>query len=148
MNEQEMINVIGTLFVQHWSYFVGGLITFLTGFAFLTWRIANGFHHREKKLLQSELEHQKDRFSQYESIVEQRISLLQSEAELLSKKINPKENIVLYQGAIKEGELTNLDADNRAMFMRDLNKANEGIKSFLDKTEVINSVLKSLVHVI
>lgn len=150
MSEQEIINAVGTLIVANWTYFLGGLVAFTTGCIFLSWQIANAFHRRDKELLQAELNHQKERFTQFESIVEQRISLLQAEAESLNKKANPsKEPLILYQKAIGSDESAGTKSEEeRPMFSRVPVKETDKIKDVLNRTEIISSILKSLIGVI
>jgi hypothetical protein len=148
MSEQELINSIGTMFVNNWSYFLGGFITFLTCCMVISWKVASGFHLREKRILQTELAHQKERFSQYESIVEQRISLLQSEAEALSRKAGKVEDLILYQRSDELVEHKSQDTAEKPMFMRVPAKESDRIKSFIEKTDLINSILKSIGGVI
>lgn len=145
MTEQEIINAVGILIVSNWSYFLGGLIAFTTGCVLLSWRIASAFHRREKELLQAELNHQKERFSQFEAIVDQRISLLQTEAESLNKKINhSKEPIILYQKAIGSDEASDTKKDELPIFSRVTAKETDKIKEVLNRTEIISSILKNV----
>jgi len=148
MSEQELINSIGAMFVNNWSYFLGGFITFITCCMVISWKVASGFHLREKRILQTELAHQKERFSQYESIVEQRISLLQSEAEALSKKAGKVEDLILYRRSNEIDKPDSQEAGEKPMFLRASAKESDRIKSFIEKTDLINSILKSLGGVI
>lgn len=85
MNEAELIALVGTAIVKNWTYIAGAIFAFVSGSIFLCWNVSKSFHKKECELLQKELDNQKERFSQYESIVEQRINLLQSETEYLVK---------------------------------------------------------------
>lgn len=147
MSEQELINSVGTMVVNNWTYFLGGFITFLSCCMVVSWKISRGFHLRENRILRTELAHQKERFSQYESIVEQRINLLQSEAEALSKKAR-KEDLILYQRSDETIKNSSRRTDDKAAFLRAPTKESDRIKNFIEKTDLINSILKSLGGVI
>jgi len=144
MSEQEIITSIGTMIVNNWSYFLGGFLSFLTCCMIVSWKIASGFHMREKSILQTELAHQKERFSQYESIVEQRISLLQSEAEALSQKVGKQDKLILYQRSNEVDEHKSHTDSESPMFMRVPAKESDRIKNLIEKTDLINSILKSV----
>ena len=146
MSEQEIINAVGTLIVSNWTYFLSGTVTFLTGCIFLSWQIANAFHRKERELLQAELTHQKERFSQFETIVEQRINMLQVEAELLNKKVNPSKDPMFPYGAGTGGgggELSNTKSNEQAMLKIDSDKEADRLKELINRTEVISSILKT-----
>ncbi|WP_444957518.1 hypothetical protein [Microbulbifer sp. ZKSA002] len=88
MTDEELITFIGKSVVNNWEYIVSIYFALLSGGVALSWMISNLIHKKEIKVLQLEITHQKERFSQFESIMEQRIASIQSEAEMLQRKIS------------------------------------------------------------
>ncbi|WP_444916942.1 hypothetical protein [Microbulbifer sp. JMSA003] len=88
MTDEELITFIGKSVVNNWEYIAGIYFALLSGGVALSWMISNLIHKKEIKVLQLEIAHQKERFSQFESIMEQRIASIRSEAEMLQNRLS------------------------------------------------------------
>lgn len=159
MTQEDIALSVGTLIVSNWTYFVGGVVTFISASILLSWKIAKSLHQKESDLLRTELSYQNERFSQYEAVVEQRISLLSKEAELLRHKINPSEELILYQSAApKKESKTKENASKigislepsyaRASAKEPEESVVKQVKNILDKTDIISSIIKAATLVV
>jgi len=157
MTDEEIGNLIGLFLAQNWSYFLGGFIAFIFSCILLSWRISKSLPQREVELLKTEIAHQKERFSQYISIVEQRINLLQGEADALNRKLNPKKQpSVLYQSPVTNQEpkerTETEELINKPMFSRraptEAEKDEQRIEKLLDRTDIIKDIIASVWKII
>ncbi len=144
MTEEELGKLLGAVVFNHWEYVLGVLGTFIAACVVLSWKISKSFHQKECDMLRTEISHQKDRFSQYEAVVEQRINLLQAQAEQLTEKLSPKPQI-FYQGPVIPKEQTACSPDEDVRFSiapePDQPSGNR-LQDFLDKTDLINRAIK------
>ena len=115
------------------------LLTAVVSNAIRIRNIATAFHKKEITILNSEINHQRERFNQYESIVEQRINLLTSEAETLKNKLLPDdEPMILYQSAVKP----NPHGVSESGKEEDIESGSK-VSEFIAKTDIINIILKN-----
>lgn len=150
MTEEELGNLLGMVMFNHWEYVLGILGTFIAACGILSWKISKSFHQKECDILRTEISHQKDRFHQYEAVVEQRINLLQSQAELLTEKLSPKPQI-FYQDSVLHDEQTTCDPDEAIRFSiapKPDQSSGSRLQVFLEKTDLINRAIKLATGVI
>lgn len=87
MDNQEIVLVVGTFVIENWKYLLSGFVGLLCSVAALCWLILGLLHKKEVRILELQLSQQRDSFTQFESIVEQRFKVLQKEAEQLKSKL-------------------------------------------------------------
>lgn len=92
MTEQDLINLVGGFAVNNWQYLVGGLFASFAAIASISWAIAGHSHQKEIKILELELDHQKERFGQFETIMQNKLELIESQANALKIQISKEEN--------------------------------------------------------
>ena len=152
MSDQEMITFAGTVLVNNWKYILGGIVAMLSLGVTSSWWLAKTLHKKEIEVLKLELSHQKDRFNQFTSIVDQRVSLLKSEAESTRKAIEDKgaqtgdlPHLESKDTQNIQGYIYNRDTveDNVAEQERYYNSQNEAEK-FLAKTDGITDILEKV----
>lgn len=160
MTEIELINFSSTALVNNWKYIFAGILTLISACIAAAWWFSNIVHKKEIRILQLELTHQKERFNQFESIVEQRVLALQHEAELLQRKAvhsTSKSDVLLNHTDPISSDNENLDsptflrkdADTTEIVEPDNSHSSPSkIKTFLEKTDIINGILKSVVGLV
>tara|TARA_R110002012_G_C11644361_1_gene610916 strand:+ start:807 stop:1289 length:483 start_codon:yes stop_codon:yes gene_type:complete len=160
MTDLELINFTGTTLVNNWKYIFAGFFTFISACVAATWWFSNILHKKEIRVLKLELTHQKERFNQFESIVEQRVLALQHEAELLQRKTTPSSTDSVADLSQKEMNLGDDEYLDIPVFLRKAADSTEvaepannysspsKIKEFLEKTDIINSVIKTAVGLV
>ncbi|MGK0235381.1 MAG: hypothetical protein ACI9EK_001917 [Psychroserpens sp.] len=157
MEEQELIKFLGTTIVNNWIFIFTSFFTILGSCIAGSWWLSNIFNKQKISILQLQLRNQNDRFTQFESIVDQRINFLKHEAELLQNKVstNPPKTIVESSQSSQSNYL------DTTAFLRKSNEEslevtepkNEylvsvKIKNFLESTDVINRIIKTASYII
>lgn len=158
MTDPELINFTGTTLVNNWKYIFAGVLTFISACVAATWWFSNILHKKEIRVLKLELTHQKERFNQFESIVEQRVLALQHEAELLQRKVAPSNtnnntaSSHTVEPTSSDGEYLDIpaflrkEADTTAVAEPEGDYSSPSkIKQFLEKTDIINNVLRAAI---
>jgi len=158
MTDPELINFAGASLVNNWKYVFSGILAFISACVAAAWWFSNILHKKEIRVLQLELTHQKERFNQFESIVEQRVLTLQHEAELLQRKAMPSStnnNVLSSHTAdptLSDDEYMDIpvffrkEADTTAVAESEGSYSSPSkIKQFLEKTDIINNILKAAV---
>ena len=154
MSDPELVKFIGETVISNWKYILSSIIALIGGAVALSWFVSNLIHKKEIRLLQLELSHQKDRFSQFETIMEKRILMLQNEAELLSKSLtheNPAK--ILNQSNSNTDEVAYMDvpaflrkgdeseqqvAENQSEYKVKENN----LVSLIERTDLIKAIIK------
>ncbi len=162
MTDQEIVIFAGNTLVNNWKYLLTGILTTIGAGVAGAWRLSKLLHGKEVELLKLQLAHQNERFSQYESLVEKRISIIKREAELLQRKatsserryvdnppIVPESNsdIVEYLD-IPSFLRRSVDDDMEVREPKVEYGATDRIGKFISETDVINNILKRAIGLI
>ena len=146
MEEKELINFVGNMLVGNWKLISGVFFTVFGSCIAGSWWLSNILHKKEIRILQLELSNQKERFTQFESIVEQRITFLNQEAELLQEKKLANHTDSEFNKSTNQRVDGKADLDNyldMPAFMRKsagVEDSSTMTTEFLDKTDAISKI--------
>ncbi|HFQ5433910.1 hypothetical protein HJ205_23160 [Vibrio parahaemolyticus] len=137
MNEQ-LASFVGDAVLNNWLSLISLAVTFCAGLVALTWFVSNLVHKREIRLLELQLAHQKEQFSQFEMIVNQRVDALKEQASLVEDAI---------ENDNRKHDLPNVNKE--IMFSKELIVSEEkesSMSAFLKNTEALSGLLSSFMR--
>ena len=137
MDKNQLIITIGTAVLDQWQYLLSSVFAIILTCIGLAWLLSNLLHKKEIRMLELQLSQQKETFSQFEAIVEQRVSVLQQEAEILKAKAIPQNN--------EEINSNNNGGINDAYAVAEPSgkyRVKSKLTEFIERTDLINKVIK------
>lgn len=137
MNEQ-LTSYIGEAVLTNWLSIVSLFFSFCAGLVTLTWFVSNLIHKREIRLLEIQLAHQRDQFSQFECIVNQRVDALKEQAGLIEGVMDEDAN---------EDPKVHREQIMYSKEQREPIKQESSLSKFLKNTEALSGVITSIMRV-
>ncbi|WP_104023908.1 hypothetical protein [Vibrio hyugaensis] len=137
MNEQ-LASYIGEAVLNNWLSMISLLFSFCAGLVALTWFVSNLIHKREIRLLEMQLAHQKDQFSQFECIVNQRVDALKEQAGLVEDIVGEDTN---------EAPKVHREQIMYSKEQREPKAKESSVSKFLKNTEALSGLITSIMRV-
>ncbi|MDC5706635.1 hypothetical protein [Vibrio europaeus] len=137
MNEQ-LAYYIGEAVLSNWLSMISLFFSFCAGLVALTWFVSNLIHKREIRLLEIQLAHQKDQFSQFECIVNQRVDALKEQAGLVEDIVGEVTN---------EGLKVHREQIMYSKEQREPKTKESSLSKFLKNTEALSGLITSITRV-
>ena len=142
MEEQQIINIVGSFVFENWKSVLSAFVGLIGGVVSLCWFILSLLHKKEIRMLELQLSQQRESFNQFEAIVEQRIQVLQKEAEQLKNKVVPKTNEDSEQNIV--GAESNVIKLSQKSGNKDEVVEDNRLSTFLKKTDMITNTISIL----
>lgn len=160
MTEQEIANLIAKYLVGNLGAVLTSLVALIVTTSTLTWFIFHTIHKKEVAILKQRIEANEDNFNQFSRIMEQRLVMAETYAELIEKKLTMKSEAetgklqvsdaveVFYQKSISSdikdevNENNEKSTDEKPRFSLTSNKHELG--DFIERISTLSSMLKVL----
>jgi len=141
MSDTNLIIFIGESVLANWKYILSSVIGLIGGAVAFCWFVSNLINKKEIRILKLELANQQERFTQFNTVMEQRILMLQNEADILNKKITSSdiENMEMPFFLSKDEIVDSQVAEDSAEYKVKVN----ALDALIEKTETIKSIIKS-----
>lgn len=148
MTEELLIGFI----VKNWQYFASAIATLFIGGIGFTWFLASYIHSKEVRVLELQVDHQKEHFNQFETIMENKMQMIQFQAQMLQHKLS-KDVIDSSQSSIDDldtithtSSLIPTDAKNEEKRDIDYKEASKALFAQADSISRIISTISHLLH--
>ncbi|WP_064609897.1 hypothetical protein [Photobacterium sp. J15] len=139
--QEELINFIGTAIVINWLPILSAFFVFCSGLITLTWLVFTRIHKQETRLLELQLRQKNEQFTQYVSIVEQRIETLKDQAEKLDSNLSS--DLVINPASLND-ESSMKERNLDIKFSRRESTKDLTISNFISQTDYLSKLLISL----